>query len=231
MSGQAVGCGHQLHLELPRSHYNTPVSAIWQYNRLDNLTSHIISDTLHDAVVAVGKDFLGFKGTHLICSSDAMQIYLSKCSVYTIMLIGRWSSNTFLWYIRKQMELFSHNVSCQMLTFMSHQHVLDMEPWWVSHLDPCQCNHPNNAKTRKNIGGNMTQWIQLSALAHFALAQSINGGSIFCWPGTGWGWTGSKIAVPNPSELLCHASQSLTVQLMWIFYDNNTACGSAHMRL
>jgi hypothetical protein len=96
---------------------DTPVSAVWRYNNIKNLTSKILIDTLCNAVVAVGEDSLGFKaskiGTHLICSCAAMQMYLGECPVYTIVLIGCWSSDAFLQYIRKQIEQFSHNVSCQ----------------------------------------------------------------------------------------------------------------------
>eukprot|EP00957_Ditylum_brightwellii_P166469 12671483-Ditylum_brightwellii.AAC.1 len=60
-------------------------------------------NALRDAVVAIGEDILGFKkesvGTHSIRSGSAMSIYLRECPVYTIMMIGRWSSNTFLRYI------------------------------------------------------------------------------------------------------------------------------------
>jgi hypothetical protein len=138
-------------LSYPGVTMDTPVSAIWRYNNIKNLTSKIFIDALHNAVVAVGEDSLGFKateiGTHSICSGAAMQMYLSKCPIYTIILIGRWSSNAFLQYIRKQIEQFSHNVSHWMLTFTSYGHILDMEPRRVSHLDPHQQNNPNNVAT------------------------------------------------------------------------------------
>jgi hypothetical protein len=155
----------------PGANINTPVSAVWRYDKLDNLTSQTLINALRDAVIAVGEDSLGFKasevGTHSIRSGAAMQMYLGECPVYTIMLIGRWSSDAFLRYIRKQIEQFSHNVSRRMLTFMSHRHIPDMEPQRVSHLDPRQRNHPNNAETRRNIGGDMSQQAQLPAFAQF----------------------------------------------------------------
>jgi hypothetical protein len=49
---------------------DTPVSAVWQYDKIQQLTSKILIDALHNSVIAVGKDSLGFKarkiGTHLI---------------------------------------------------------------------------------------------------------------------------------------------------------------------
>ena len=156
----------------PGATIDTPVSAVWRYDRIEHLTSEELINALRDAVFAVGEDSLGFKasevGTHSIRSGAAMQMYLGECPVYTIMLIGRWSSNAFLRYIRKQIEQFSHNVSRRMLTFMSHRHIPDMEPRRISHLDPRQRNHPNNVETRRNVGGNTSRQVQLPAFAQFA---------------------------------------------------------------
>eukprot|EP00957_Ditylum_brightwellii_P098518 7504945-Ditylum_brightwellii.AAC.1 len=95
-----------------------------------------------------------------------MAMYLGKCPVYTIMMIGRWSSNAFLRYIRKQAEQFSHNVSKQMLIFEFFRHVPDREPM-VSRLNPWQQNHPDNKLKRKNFGGNMSQCVRLPAFSLF----------------------------------------------------------------
>ena len=45
-----------------------------------------------------------------------MEMYLAGVPVYTIMLIGRWSSDAFLHYIRKQVEQFSQDITKKMLT-------------------------------------------------------------------------------------------------------------------
>jgi hypothetical protein len=51
---------------------DTPVSAVWSYDNIENLKSKILIDTLCDTVVAVGEDSRGFKaskiGTHSILS-------------------------------------------------------------------------------------------------------------------------------------------------------------------
>jgi hypothetical protein len=39
------------------------------------------------------------------------------------MLIGQWSSDAFLWYIPKQVMVFSHNVLQKMLNYQNYQHV------------------------------------------------------------------------------------------------------------
>jgi hypothetical protein len=74
-----------------------------------------------------GKAHLGISreeiGTHSIRLGAAMATYLGECPVHTIMLIGQWSSNAFIWYIRKQVMEFNHNVSKGMLTFQNYHHV------------------------------------------------------------------------------------------------------------
>ena len=40
-----------------------------------------------------------------------MAMYMANVPVYTIMLIGRWCSNAFLVYLRKQVKEFTAGVS------------------------------------------------------------------------------------------------------------------------
>jgi len=44
-----------------------------------------------------------------------MAMYLAGVPVFTIMLLGRWSSNAFLRYIRKQVKEFSRGISAKMI--------------------------------------------------------------------------------------------------------------------
>ena len=53
-------------------------------------------------------------GTHYVCSGAAMSLFLGGVQTFSIMMIGRWSSDAFLKYIRKQVEQFTHNSSKQM---------------------------------------------------------------------------------------------------------------------
>ena len=76
-----------------------------------------------------------------------MAMYLGECPVYTIMMIGKWSSDAFLLYTRKQVEKFSHNISKRMIKLQFYRHIPDQEPAG-SHTDPCQNNYPENAETR-----------------------------------------------------------------------------------
>ena len=91
-----------------------------------------------------------------------MAMYLGKCPVYTIMMIGRWSSDAFLGYIRKQVEELSHNVPQRILRFRFHRHIPELEPR-ISHLDPRQRNNPENSETRINVGGDPSRQARLPA--------------------------------------------------------------------
>ncbi len=153
----------------PGATLDTPVCAVWRYDRIELLTSDMVTTTLRAAVMAIGSDQLGFTpdeiGTHSLRSGAAMQMYLGEIPVYTIMLIGRWSSDAFLRYIRKQVEQFSHDVSRKMLTFLSFRHIPDIAPRRISPNDPRQRNHRDNAETRQNIGRNVSRRVQLPAFA------------------------------------------------------------------
>ena len=75
------------------------------------------------AVETIGEEKFGFKssdtGTHSLRSGVAMAMFLEQVLVYTIMMLGRWSSDAFPKYIRKQVEQFSHNASKRIIkTFM-----------------------------------------------------------------------------------------------------------------
>ncbi len=82
------------------------------------------------------------------------------------MLIGRWSSNSFLWYIRKQVMEFSHNVSKKMLRFRHYQHVPNYDHR-IAANDPRVRNNPNNAEMQRNVGGDVTQRNRLPAFTQF----------------------------------------------------------------
>jgi len=55
-----------------------------------------------------------------------MGMFLSGTLVYTIMLMGRWSSDTFIRYIRKQVLSLSHGIATKMLTYEQFYTVPDL---------------------------------------------------------------------------------------------------------
>jgi hypothetical protein len=78
----------------PNTTCNTPVCAVWRHGRLDKIASMQVLLALHATSKEVGSARLSFEpskmGTHSLCSGAAMEMYLTKVLVYTIMLIGRW---------------------------------------------------------------------------------------------------------------------------------------------
>jgi hypothetical protein len=109
---------------LHRSQQCTLIYAIWQYDRIEHITS---KNALWDAILAIGEDTLHIAanaiGIHSIRSGSALEMFLGGCPVFLIMMIGCWYSDAFLHYIRKQVKEFNHNVSREMITHMFHRHI------------------------------------------------------------------------------------------------------------
>ena len=108
--------------KIPGATLDTPVNAF--HNPITNRTEYITSDqilkSLRWAVDELGVDCLGFTsdeiGCHSIRSGAAMAMYLKKVAPFTIMLQGRWCSDAFLRYIRRQVKEFSQGVSEAMIS-------------------------------------------------------------------------------------------------------------------
>ena len=146
------------------------VNTIFYNDKFYEITSNDSVKALRAAALAIGSSTLGFNpqdiGTHSIRSGAAMAMYLDEVPVYTIMLIGRWSSDAFLLYIRKQVEQFSHNVSSRMIRHVNFTHIPDFQPT-ISRHDPRQRNHRANTQTRYNLGTSSSAIITI--LPNFAL--------------------------------------------------------------
>jgi hypothetical protein len=94
-------------------------------------------------------------GLHFLCLLAAMAMYLNGVPVYTIMLLGRWSSDTFLRYIRKQVESFGSGVLSKMIVtsyFLHVSHSTDLE-------DPRTSRNPASftANMGMGSGGNINR--------------------------------------------------------------------------
>ena len=67
---------------------------------MEHITSKNILQHLRSACSSHGSTHFGFEphevGTHSLRSGAAMKMYLGEIPVYTIMLIGKWSSDAFL---------------------------------------------------------------------------------------------------------------------------------------
>ena len=112
---------------LPGSTKNTPVCSIFQPatkptpdnpGKFTQVTGKEMTTLIRKAVANMGTERLGFKpkdcGTHSIRSAAAMAMHMAGVPVYTIMLIGRWSSDAFLVYLRTQVMQFTQCISIRM---------------------------------------------------------------------------------------------------------------------
>jgi hypothetical protein len=106
---------------------NSPVSLTKHKNKIINVTWEMIADLCRDGVATIGETKLGILrseiGTHSIRSGAVMAIYLSGVPVFSIMLIGRWSSTAFPKYIQKQVQEFSQGISLKMIEVQNFKHV------------------------------------------------------------------------------------------------------------
>lgn len=108
-------------LGYPGTDLNSPVNTWFdpKKKKLVYITSKQICTQLRSSAHAIGSEKLGFDpdeiGCHSIRSGGAMALYLSNPNELIIMLIGRWKSNSFMKYIRKQVAMFSKNISKGMM--------------------------------------------------------------------------------------------------------------------
>ena len=122
------------------------------------ITATEVADIIKSSVRAIGKDVLGFGpddvGTHSNRSAAAMAMYLANVPVFTIMLIGRWSSDAFLLYIRKQVQEFTRGVSALMTLNGTYFTV----PGQQSNLEDPRTRHDQQSfATASQIGGNVSR--------------------------------------------------------------------------
>jgi len=92
----------------------------------------MVENALRDGVKAYGEAALRIDahelGTHSIRSGSAMAMYLGGVPVFAIMMIGRWSSDSFMKYIRTQIEEFTFDVSKRMRMMQEFRHTPNTAP-------------------------------------------------------------------------------------------------------
>ena len=105
-------------LQYKGSSENTSVNVFLISERIIYLkSSQMLKQIRHTVNNMSGLGFTGEEvGTHSIRASLAMALYLSKRAISTIMLLGRWSSDAFLLYVRRQVQEFSAGVSADMVS-------------------------------------------------------------------------------------------------------------------
>ena len=99
----------------PKTTDSTPVNAYMKQNKIKYITSTQICNYLRLIVSAIGAKKLGIEidrvGTHSLQTLAAMLLYLAEVRTSTIMLLGRWKSDAFLLYLRRQVKEFTQGVT------------------------------------------------------------------------------------------------------------------------
>ncbi len=111
-------------------------------SRVGRVTGAMILSHIRSTCTALGgKQTFGFDaadiGTKSLRSGAAMSLFLMNHSVDKIMLLGRWSSDAFLVYIRPQVMEWTNNMSSDMIHLDSYFDA------WESRKNP-----PSNPRTR-----------------------------------------------------------------------------------
>jgi hypothetical protein len=74
-----------------------------------------------------------------------MAVYLAGVPIFSIMLIGRWSSTAFLKYIQKQVQEFLHGILSKMIKIQSFKHV----------QNPLMSHYPTSTYPMREIVGDL----------------------------------------------------------------------------
>jgi hypothetical protein len=127
---------------------NKPTDSVYRFLQENGTFADLHSKTalmmLRQLLRTVDSEALNIKpeecGLHSLRSSAAMAMYLNGIPVYTIMLLGRWSSDAFLCYIRKQVSEFSRGVARKMIQRPVYYHVSHAQ-----HDDPRTHNRLSSA--------------------------------------------------------------------------------------
>jgi len=106
-------------LSYPGTSLHSPVNTILVGKQMALLNDKEAIKHIRATVATIGKDNLGFEpnevGIHSIRSSFAMFLYIRQIRTDRIMLQGRWKSDAFLIYLRKQVTEFSKGLSNMMI--------------------------------------------------------------------------------------------------------------------
>jgi hypothetical protein len=127
------------------------------------LTGKEMTKLIRRAVADIGSAVLGFTpeecGTHSLRSAAAMAMHLAGVPVYTIMLIGRWSSDAFLVYLRPQVMQFTQHISARMIEHRHFFSIPTLDPV-ANAADPHQTSRSRPFTTvPSTLGRGLTQLI------------------------------------------------------------------------
>jgi hypothetical protein len=133
--------------------------------RLVCITSAQTRAFLKWTVATMGAKSLGIQvsrvGTHSVRTSCAMLLYMAKVRTAAIMLLGRWKSDAFLLYLRRQVKEFTQGLSEAMASqpAMFHTDATSTEPiitpplTLATHDDPMTRNANSLASSTTRFNG------------------------------------------------------------------------------
>ena len=124
-------------LSYPGTSSETSICTYMHEGKLLEFTQHDLLTSFRDCAGSIGEDKLGFTpdeiGTHSTRSAAAMAMFMDDTPVFMIMLMGRWSSDAFLKYIRRQVLEFSKGMSLRMI---KNDFLFTIPAHRASHADP-----------------------------------------------------------------------------------------------
>jgi hypothetical protein len=110
----------RIYRRVPGTNTDTKINAAFPATRTLHITSDLLrrhmrnTCTLHGGAKTFGFDAVDI-GTKSLRSGAAMSLFLMNHPVHKIMILGRWSSDAFLVYIRPQVLEWTNNMSRDMI--------------------------------------------------------------------------------------------------------------------
>jgi hypothetical protein len=136
-------------ISYPSTNQDTTVNSfLLENNSIYKFSGKNLLTHLWRAADSLGPEKLGYTsdqiGLHSARSGVAMAMYLAGVPMFTIMLLGRWSSDAFLRYIRKEVQEFSNSISSKMI--QSEKFFTLADPIVSSEGNGSRNNHGTNFK-------------------------------------------------------------------------------------
>jgi hypothetical protein len=153
-------------LTYPGTDNDKQVNAFFDGITLSHIQNKSIIYLLRASAAVLGHEFLGFApdelGLNSIRSGTAMTMYHEGLPVFTIILLGRWSSDAFLRYIHRQVQEFSLGVSIKIIARHSFYTIPDT-PSGIE--DPSVSGNAGNLSATSQNGSHVLS----SIMSRFAL--------------------------------------------------------------
>jgi hypothetical protein len=129
----------RIYRRVPSASLDTPINTMFLLSTESHASSTALRNFIRSSCTCGGgKTTFGFSasdlGTRSIRSGAAMSLFLMNHPVHKIMILGRWSSDAFLVYLRPQVLEWTNQMSCDMIHIDSFMDATD--PRRVPPSDP-----------------------------------------------------------------------------------------------